>query len=82
MTWTPPTAPGCCYGLDIETDTTVDGLDASCSAIVAIAVSTAVGDEVFLGDETDLLRRTDEYLPNSTPGSSSRGTAHPLTCRS
>ena len=47
------------YGLDIETDTTVDGLDATCSAIVAVAVSTVAGDRVLTGDERQILRSLD-----------------------
>lgn len=50
------------YGLDIETDTAVDGLDAQRAAVVAAALSTAEGDEVFLGEESDILRRLDRRL--------------------
>lgn len=56
------------YGLDIETDTTVDGLDSSCSAIVAVAVATDEGDEVFMGDEADLLIGVDRFLSELAPG--------------
>ena len=35
------------YGLDIETDTTINGLDARVAAIVAVAVSTAEEDFVL-----------------------------------
>lgn len=68
VTRTAPSSIPQCYGLDIETDTTVDGLDASCSAIVAVAVSTASGDEVFLGDEEDILTSTDRFLATLEPG--------------
>ncbi len=57
-----------CYGLDIETDTTVNGLDSSCSAIVGVAVATAHGDQVFMGDEADILHRVDAYLSQLDPG--------------
>ena len=56
------------YGLDIETDTTVDGLDATCSAIVAVAVSTAAGDRVYTGDERQILRSLDALLSALEPG--------------
>ncbi|MGB3411525.1 MAG: 3'-5' exonuclease [Microthrixaceae bacterium] len=68
MTRTPLTDIPPCYGLDIETDTTIDGLDSRCSAIVAVAVSTTDGDEVFLGEEEDLLLRTDSFLSLLAPG--------------
>ena len=48
----PPT-----YGLDIETDTTVDGLDPTVSPVVSIAL---IGDEVELvldGDEAVIIGR-------------------------
>mgnify|MGYP006142300305 CR=1 FL=1 len=35
------------YGLDIETDTTVDGLDPGVSRIVAVALSTDAVDEEY-----------------------------------
>lgn len=56
------------YGLDIETDTTVDGLDPSCSPVVAVAVATPSGDQVLLGDEADLLRRLEALLCSLPPG--------------
>jgi DNA polymerase family B, exonuclease domain len=56
------------YGLDIETDTTLDGLDATRAAILAVAVSTVDGDEVLMGDERDVLRRLDELLASLAPG--------------
>jgi len=65
-TATPP--PGCRYGLDIETDTTIDGLDATRAAIVAVAVSGLDDEHVLLGDEGDILRRLDELLRSLDPG--------------
>ncbi len=68
MTRTPLTAIPPCYGLDIETDTTIDGLDSRCSAIVAVAISTTEGDEVFMGDEESVLLGTDSFLSLLDPG--------------
>lgn len=68
VTRTPLTAIPPCYGLDIETDTTIDGLDSRCSAIVAVAISTTDGDEVFMGDEESVLLRTDSFLSLLYPG--------------
>lgn len=56
------------YGLDIETDTSVDGLDPARAAVVAVGLSTPDGDEVFLGDEATLLRRVDRRLGELPPG--------------
>lgn len=56
------------YGLDIETDTSVDGLDPSVSPIVAVAVATPDGDRVFHGPEDLVLHRTDELMSELDPG--------------
>jgi len=56
------------YGLDIETDTSIDGLDPFNSAIVAVAVSTVRSDHVLLGDEASILTRLDEQLARLAPG--------------
>ncbi len=56
------------YGLDIETDTAVDGLDPATSRIVAVAVSTSEGDEVFDGDESSILSRVDAALAHLPAG--------------
>src|SRR5690348_12681457 len=51
------------YGLDIETDTTVDGLDPQRSRIVAAAVAGPHGVRVFDDrDESLLLDRLDWHL--------------------
>ncbi len=51
------------YGLDIETDTTVDGLDPSVAAIVAVSVASDDDDTVtFRGPEKQLLRALDRWL--------------------
>ena len=56
------------YGLDIETDTTVDGLDPSRAASVAVGLATPEGDEVFLGDESGILARLDRRLAQLPAG--------------
>jgi DNA polymerase elongation subunit (family B) len=56
------------YGLDIETDTSVDGLDPLVGRVLAVAVS---GPRVVLfdhDDEADLLRRLDQHLAELPPG--------------
>ena len=56
------------YGLDIETDTTHNGLDPRVAAIVAIAVVGPDGDAVFTGPEPGLLAGVDEHLRRLEPG--------------
>jgi DNA polymerase elongation subunit (family B) len=56
------------YGLDIETDTSVDGLDPSKSRVVTAALSLAGVDEVFSGDEPELLADLDDRLADLEPG--------------
>src|SRR4051812_37116972 len=56
------------YGLDIETDTTVNGLDPAHAAIVAVGVSGDVGDVVFRGPERRLLRSLDAWLRRMPAG--------------
>lgn len=60
--------PARIYGLDIETDTAVDGLDPAVSPVVAVALSTAHADEVFTGPEADLLAALDRRLGALPPG--------------
>lgn len=62
----PPSLP--LYGLDIETDTTVDGLDPARAAVVAVGLATPDGDEVFLGPEAELLARVDRRLAQLSDG--------------
>jgi len=50
------------YGLDIETDTTVDGLDPAVSPVMTVALSNDGCDEVFTGPEDVILRAVDECL--------------------
>lgn len=56
------------YGLDIETDTTVDGLDPGVARILTIALSSEHVDELFTGDEPSLLAELDERLASIEPG--------------
>ena len=57
------------YGLDIETDTTTNGLDPSVAAVVAVGLSSeAHGDVSFTGSETDILEGLDAYLATTEPG--------------
>lgn len=56
------------YGLDIETDTAVNGLDPRVSAVLAVAVSSERGEVVLGGDEPALLERLDDHLATLPPG--------------
>jgi uncharacterized protein YprB with RNaseH-like and TPR domain len=56
------------YGLDIETDTRVDGLDPARSAVLTVALSHAGYDEVFSGPERRLLAELDDRLAELEPG--------------
>ena len=57
------------YGLDIETDTTTNGLDPGVAAIVAVAVSSEVeGDTVITGSEPAILLALDAHLASLEPG--------------
>jgi DNA polymerase elongation subunit (family B) len=56
------------YGLDIETDTSTDGLDPRVSAVVAVAVSTADRDVVLTGPEAELLCGLDSLLADLPAG--------------
>lgn len=56
------------YGLDIETDTSTDGLDPAVAPVVAVALSSRIGDELFVGVEADLLRALDARLAELAPG--------------
>ncbi len=50
------------YGLDIETDTSTDGLDPAVASVVTVALSSRSFDEVFIGDEVTVLRALDARL--------------------
>jgi hypothetical protein len=56
------------YGLDIETDTSVDGLDPARSAVLTVALSQPGFDEVFSGPEPELLVDLDARLARLDPG--------------
>lgn len=56
------------YGLDIETDTAIDGLDPAVAAIVAVAVATASETFVLTGSEHTILRSLDELLAGLPAG--------------
>lgn len=59
---TSPSAEAFLVGFDIETDTSVGGLNPEDSAIIAVAVSTPDGAEVFQGDESEILGAVDDFL--------------------
>jgi hypothetical protein len=58
------------YGLDIETDTSVDGLDPAVARIVAVAVAGGAGRAAVFADddEATLLDRVDRHLAGLAPG--------------
>jgi DNA polymerase elongation subunit (family B) len=56
------------YGLDIETDTTENGLDPDVAAVVTVALAAPGYEEVFTGDEPQLLIDLDERLRQLEPG--------------
>jgi uncharacterized protein YprB with RNaseH-like and TPR domain len=56
------------YGLDIETDTTENGLDPRVAAVVTVALAGPDYEEVFTGPERRLLRDLDERLAELAPG--------------
>lgn len=56
------------YGLDIETDTTENGLDPAVAAVVTVALSCPYHDEVFSGRETTILFDIDQRLRELEPG--------------
>jgi uncharacterized protein YprB with RNaseH-like and TPR domain len=57
------------YGLDIETDTSADGLDPGVARVVAVAVSSAsAGDVVLTGPEAGVLAALDAHLADLEPG--------------
>ncbi len=56
------------YGLDIETDTTENGLDPRVAAVVTVALAGQGYEEVFTGPEAQLLTDLDERLAQLEPG--------------
>lgn len=56
------------YGLDIETDTTVNGLDPRVAPVVAVALATADGTSVFMGTEPTILEALEAAIAVLPPG--------------
>ena len=56
------------YGLDIETDTSENGLDPRVAAVVTVALAGPGYEEVFTGPEPQLLLELDERLAQLEPG--------------
>ncbi len=56
------------YGLDIETDTTDNGLDPRVAPVLTVALSLPGCDHVFSGRETTLLFDLDDCLADLPPG--------------
>ena len=56
------------YGLDIETDTTENGLDPRVAAVVTVALAGPGFEEVFTGREDRLLLDVDDRLAELEPG--------------
>ena len=56
------------YGLDIETDTTENGLDPRVASVVTVALATPGYEAVFTGREDVLLYDLDQSLRSLEPG--------------
>jgi uncharacterized protein YprB with RNaseH-like and TPR domain len=56
------------YGLDIETDTTVDGLVPAVAPVVTVALSNPSFDEVFTGRDYEILEQLDARVASLEPG--------------
>src|SRR3546814_12788939 len=56
------------YGLDSETDTTVDGLDPAVASVLTVALVGPLTEEVFTGPEGSLLAELDARLGELQPG--------------
>ncbi|MCB0972188.1 MAG: hypothetical protein KDA97_11840, partial [Acidimicrobiales bacterium] len=56
------------FGLDIETDNSQDGLDPAVASVRAVALSGRTFDDLFVGDEADLLRALDARLAELPAG--------------
>ncbi len=60
------------YGLDIETDTSINGLDPEVAPIVAVALTGEGLEEVLdgesVGGESAILRRLDDLISSLSPG--------------
>jgi hypothetical protein len=56
------------YGLDIETDTTINGLDPGVARVLTVALASPGFEETFVGEEHELLADLDERLAQLEPG--------------
>jgi DNA polymerase elongation subunit (family B) len=56
------------YGLDIETDTTTNGLDPSVARVITVALASPGYEETFTGPEHELLFELDQRLARLEPG--------------
>ena len=56
------------YGLDIETDTSENGLDPRVAAVVTVALAGPGYEEVFTGPEAELLVDVDQRIAELEPG--------------
>jgi hypothetical protein len=56
------------YGLDIETDTSTNGLDPTVARVVTVALASPGFEETFVGPEHELLADLDERLGQLEPG--------------
>ena len=56
------------YGLDIETDTTVNGLDPAVAPVVTVALASPGFEETFTGPEHVILSELDDRLTHLEPG--------------
>lgn len=56
------------YGLDIETDTSQNGLDPSVARVLTVALASEGYEETFTGSEPDLLVDLDDRLARLEPG--------------
>ena len=56
------------YGLDIETDTTTNGLDPAVASVVTVALASPGYEETFVGPEYEILADLDHRLTQLEPG--------------
>jgi len=56
------------YGLDIETHTTINGLDPAVARVLTVALASPGFEETFVGEEHELLAELDERIRQLEPG--------------
>lgn len=56
------------YGIDLCTDTTTSQIDTTRHRIVCIGISTASGEEIYEGDEREILHLVDHRIAILPPG--------------